>query len=347
MHSKSIQPAKSLCLISARNLGDAVIHARFLRRLIEYGYAKEYLVWTFPQAKFLFDALPTCTVMTSDFPMGSTMRKFVRGGFVTFTRTFLSVFLRKPEVVLEFVSDFRERALSALLFSRRRLYLHWELGHPFRKHNHIPKWRGNASFHISSMNSSIYEAYNNFYDFITGDKKPVFDVVHEVKITSSSKTIGIHPVASQPCKSWPVDHWRELIAELLKKNYNLIIFGAPADIFILNEIIEGSSKQVEVFTKSIPEFLNRLNTVQALIGLDSFSVHLANDRGIPTILLNGSNDPKVFSPIPSLVVNNPKVCAYQPCYGRPVCIGSDFQYLCMGSIEVFQVLNKVASIFEK
>jgi heptosyltransferase III len=86
-------------------------------------------------------------------------------------------------------------------------------------------------------------------------------------------------------------------------------------------------------------------SLDALIGLDSFSVHMASSLGVPTVLLNGPNDPRVFSPLSSRVVNCPGVCPAQPCFGRPSCAGTDHEYVCMQSIPTQQVLQQIDQIF--
>src|SRR3569833_422985 len=58
------------CLICARNLGDAAIQSGFLRQLAARGYAQRYLVWTRPQIAFLFEQIPACEVVGSQFPVG-------------------------------------------------------------------------------------------------------------------------------------------------------------------------------------------------------------------------------------------------------------------------------------
>ena len=55
-----------LCFVSARNLGDAVFHAEFLKTLVSAGYADRVVVWTFPAARFLFEPIDRCEVVVSE-----------------------------------------------------------------------------------------------------------------------------------------------------------------------------------------------------------------------------------------------------------------------------------------
>lgn len=347
MASSSLVPRRSLCFISARNLGDAVIFSRFLRRLVDQEFASKYIVWTFPQAKFLFADVPNCSVVTSDFPIGASMKSFFKGGFLGFLRAFVAVFRQRPEVVLELVSDYRERLLSTLLLSRNRLYIHWDWNHPFRHQIHSPKWRGRPFIDIPSQTPSIYAAYNAAFTALTGDRTPVFDAPTPIQAHSKRLALGIHPFASAPCKLWPMQRWSELISQLASKSCDLVLFGAPSDRAKLQELALSYPGRVEIFAESLPKFVDRMVKVDLLIGLDSFSIHLASDMGIQTIHLNGPNDPRVFSPIGSKVVSRPHVCPHQPCNGRPACIETDYQYVCMTSIDAPQVLEQVDSILTR
>src|ERR1700733_8453730 len=66
------------CLIVAHNLGDAVIQSRFLALLAAAGYARNYLVWTRPQVAFLFEDVPDCRIVCSQFPIGTDKQFGVR-----------------------------------------------------------------------------------------------------------------------------------------------------------------------------------------------------------------------------------------------------------------------------
>lgn len=331
---------RSLCMISARNLGDAVIHARFLRGLVERNVARRYIVWTFQAAHFLFEGIPDCSIVTSDFPIGATMRSFVGGGYRSFLRALASVFRHRPEQVLELVSDVRERILSALLLPRRRIYVHWAKGHPFRHHNRNAPCRGRPLVDIPPDAPNLYAAYNQAFSALTGAERPLFGGQHK-PLSRERVTVGLHPSASQPFKLWPAKHWQSLIRSLADRGFALVLFGAPADRPQLEALLGSAGVPAEVFTRSLQDFVARLADVDVLVGLDSFSVHLASDRGVRTILLNGANDPRVFTPIGSEAISRPGVCPAQPCYGRPTCIGKEYQYACMSSITAADVLSAI------
>jgi heptosyltransferase III len=345
MMPTSSEKKQTLCFISARNLGDAVIHACFLKKLIALNPSQITTVWTFAQAKFLFENLPNCQVICSDFPMGASMKSFSKGGWKGFLRAFWQVFKARPKTVVELVSDCRERFISFCLLPRKRVYIHWRRGHPFRQHNHIPPWSGGASVSIAAHDASIYSAYNRLFQTITQSEAVVFaDQNRLERGVNQRQTVGLHPFASAPFKLWPMARWRELIEALTAQSCDVVIFGAPSDMPQLQVLASVSAGQVEVFAKPLAAFMQRVASLDALVGLDSFSVHMASSLGVPTVLLNGPNDPRVFSPLTSRVVNRPGVCPAQPCFGRPSCVGTGHEYVCMQSIETHQVRQQIDQI---
>jgi ADP-heptose:LPS heptosyltransferase len=335
-----------LCFISARNLGDAVMHASFLKQLIEARSVQPSIVWTFPQARFLFEHLPNCQIISSDFPMGASMKSFLRGGWRGFGQAFWKIFKARPHLVVELVSDYRERLLSFCLLPTQRAFIHWRRGHPFRQHAYIPPWPGKASLSVAAHDPSIYAAYNRLFQTLTQSDAVVF-TTHDIPGSSldKHKTVGLHPFASAPFKLWPMQRWSALVKTLTAQSHSVVVFGAPSDMPQLEALAAVAPGRIEIFAQPLAAFMQRVASLDAMVGLDSFSVHMASSLGVPTVLLNGPNDPRVFSPLTSRVVTCPQVCPAQPCFGRPSCIGTGHEYVCMQSIEIHQVAQQIDKIF--
>lgn len=334
---------RTLCFVSSRNLGDAVIHADFVRALAAANYADRYIVWTFPQAAFLFEGIKACETICSDFPMGSTIRAFVQGGFRSFWSAVRRIRRERPTETLELVSDFRERWVCGLLGASRNVSPEWEPGHPFRKHSRMGRFNPSALVTIPATVTGVYAAYDLVLSALVGTGHTAFSP--KPTWPSSPEHIGIHPFASAPCKLWPQLHWLSLIDKLHGEypRANLVLFGSPSDRGILEELARQTDERTEIFTASLREFKAKLQGIDLLIGLDSFSVHLAHSQRVPTIVLVGPNDPQLFTPPGAKAVTHPGRCVHQPCAGKPKCIGSSFEYICMNSISPTQVVNKIDS----
>jgi heptosyltransferase-3 len=105
---------------------------------------------------------------------------------------------------------------------------------------------------------------------------------------------------------------------------------------------QSFGNRVRISTGSIPEFARELARLDLLVGLDSFSVHMAENVGTPSVMIVGPNDPALFAPPHAAVLSSSGGCAAWPCYNRPSCIGTAGEYVCIRSIPVEQVQAAVA-----
>jgi heptosyltransferase-3 len=333
---------RKLCLVSARNLGDAVIHADLLATLVASGFADRYVVWTFAQAEFLFQGLANCTVYVSAFPMGATVESFVPRGIPSFLRTLRLVRREQPTHTLDLITDVRERAVCRLLGARRNFAPRWPAGHPFLKHIRSSPIDEKDLIPIPADVTGLYAAYQCVLRAMMAERGvPV--ATQSTSGRPQGLRIGVHPFASLPCKLWPQQHWLTLFKTLRERHPDseLVLFGAPSDRAALQEVSARLAAPAEVFTSSLSLFKERLRRVDLLLGLDSFAVHLAHSLGVPSIALIGPNDPRLFTPPTTTAVTHPGNCPYQPCNGKPQCVGSTFQYVCMSSITPEQVAEQI------
>jgi ADP-heptose:LPS heptosyltransferase len=155
--------------------------------------------------------------------------------------------------------------------------------------------------------------------------------------------IGLHPSASAPFKLWPVEHWRMLVILLCDTfpGSCFVLFGAPNERLALEELAATLDAPCELLASSLNEFKACLSSIDLLFGLDSFSVHLAHSQGVPSVVLVGANNPRVFTPPSGLAVTHPGRCPIQPCGGRPSCVGKSQQYSCMVDILPQDVMHAV------
>lgn len=343
---------RTLCFVSARNLGDAVIHADFVKALVAAGYAERYIVWTFPEAAFLFEDIASCSIVVSTFPMGATARRFIRGRVGSFWSAVHRIRRERPTETLELISDFRERWVCRLLGARRNLSPGWHPDHPFRRHSRMGRFRPSSLVDIPAAVTSLYAAYDLVLSALIGPGRPSFTTVPDWPCLRPSAPseggrlrIGLHPFASVPCKLWPQQHWLSLIEQLRNRypQVGFVLFGAPSDRAGLAPLARHAGDDTEVCTTSLRGFRSRLHDLDLLVGLDSFSVHLAHSQGVPVVILVGPNDPRLFTPPGAKAVTRPGECAYQPCGGKPRCIGTSFQYVCMRAIAPADVLGAIAS----
>lgn len=335
---------KLACLIVGRNLGDAVIQSKFMRKLIESGYADRYVVWTRPQVSFLYASLPDCTVITSPFPIG-TNKQFDRKGFFRFCKAVSDLRQLKPSVSLDLIGDFRERLFARFIGNQPHKYIGWESRHPFSRIIRNPFGAPAPVCRIPDSISNIYTAYECFIDALLHGERLSHFVSTPVSVVTSTalrhKRVGLHPFASLECKVWPDTNWRELATWLQAKGMSVTVYGAPGEREALLRIFDRLPIQPEYYTRTIPEFDRDVANLYLLIGLDSFSVHMAERHEIKSIMLNACNHPSLWRPPHCESITESGGCRSYPCMNVPNCSPGPNEYACIRAITPDQVIGKV------
>ena len=332
------------CLICARNLGDAAIQSGFLRRLADRGYARQYLVWTRPQVAFLFEQIPGCEVIGSQFPVG-TNKQFGVSAAMQLLAAAAAIRRRSPSVTLDLLGDFRERLLARLIGAPRHLHIGWAPGHLFNNLIRNPFGPGQPVVTVPAGQPNIYAAYGLLLDTLA---PPVGETAGQVPASAakdqSIRHVGLHPFASQECKLWPQEKWRELTAGLLAGGLEVSMFGAPAERARVLEILGDLAPRVHVVCEPLQNFVRYIAGLDVLVGLDSFSVHVAGSQGVRTVMINAGNDPRLWSPPPPAVtLADSGGCLHYPCFNVPRCEGTAAEYVCVRSITVSQVTKAIGA----
>ncbi len=336
---------KLACIIIGRNLGDAVIQSKFTRQLIERGYADRYIVWTRPQVGFLYSSLPNCEVVTSPFPIG-TNKQFDFKGFLRFYDAVRYLRKVKPSISIDMIGDFRERIFARLIGHQTHQYIGWESGHPFSRIIRNPFGAPAPVCTVPTSVTNLYKAYGSFINALQPREPPAFDTAQLTAANKPTKLkrIGIHPFASQDCKLWPDTNWRELATWLLAKGVNVTVYGAPNERDSLLRIFGNMPIQPEYFTKSIPELDQDVGSLDLMIGLDSFSVHMAERNGVKSIMLNACNHPTLWVPTQCESISMSGGCRSYPCMNVPSCGRGPEKYACIRAIDAAHVQDKVSKL---
>lgn len=330
---------ETICIISARNLGDAAMHAHLLKQIETCAPQLNIVIWTFPQAAFLFKDLANIEIILSDFPMGASLTDFFKGGWRSFFSAAKKIRAKSPTTAIDLIGDIRERIALKLIGATKLYYPVWGDNHPFRKHIRTLNIHCNQYVQVPDSAINIYHAQKIVIEatrlHLNASALPI-----GLKNNQNAFNFGLHPSASLPFKLWPSENWAALI-NLLHSKYpdsSFTIFGSPSEREAL-ELFSGKINHPhKIFTSTLSEFKACLNNIDFLIGLDSFSVHLAHSVGLPSIVLVGANNPQVFTPPSAVSITHPGRCRDQPCGGKPTCIGSNHQYSCMLDITPEEVL---------
>jgi len=189
--------------------------------------------------------------------------------------------------------------------------------------------------------------------------------------------VVVHVGAGTPAKQWPIEHWQELIAQIvLDYAAQIVLVGSPADRVIARAIL-GEEREIswqrtltacpslsrgraeskaglDLFCGDWPAVVDwtghlRLAELAALleecdlfVGADSGPAHLAAAVGAPVIVLwSGTNDRRQWQPYGERVrvIGHEVPC--QPCH-RQACRWAD--HPCMNGLRPDYVLAAVAEV---
>jgi heptosyltransferase III len=329
-----------VCLISARNLGDAVGHANVLLDLARNAFSPRFLVWTKPEAKFLFAHIPNCDVVTSPFPIG-TGKRFRLSDVFRLLASAAEVRRRRPDLTLDVVGDQRERWLARIAGSSRHVHIGWAKDHPFRRLIRNPFGPGRPVVTIPAEEPNVYEAHRLFVQALCIDQGHLGS--QERSRRPGPLRIGLHPFASQECKFWPNTRWQELVCELHSQGHTLFAFCAPAELEQLKRNLGLHQDKLALVARSLGDFDSEVSGLDLMIGLDSFAVHLAHRHGVRTIMLNAGNPSSLWKAPRGRVLGDGGGCVHFPCYNVPRCT-REARFVCVRSITVAQVLDAVEEV---
>ncbi len=340
---------KRILIISARNFGDAIISTSLINSL--GGSFSDYKIDLLTRYDFkgIFEKNPYVNkIYYANFPMG-TNKNFNFKELFRLLKIINILSNNKYDFVLNNIGDIRENLLGKLIRPKINISIKFEESHPF---NNLIRLN-NCLFTDKCI--SIPADVKNIYDiqdFISSNLGCTKILPPEIylnlnnKKDSSSKIIGIHPMASQDCKLWDFHKWEKLI-NILKSKYTIWIFGSNNEFSLLNKVFKAvvDEKSVFIKTTSLDEFFINLSKCSLLIGLDSFSIHAAYALDVKSIMISGANDWEIWKPKNCYVISKgSSVCKFYPCFNKPKCLNTSDKYICMKSIEVDEVLSLVNKI---
>lgn len=101
----------------------------------------------------------------------------------------------------------------------------------------------------------------------------------------------IHPLASDPSKAWPAEHFLEA-ARALRERWRLepVFIGGPGDD------MSAFTKFRTVAGAPLEEVKTLLSGASFFLGNDSGPAHMAAAFGLPVVVLYGASDPTVWAP---------------------------------------------------
>lgn len=116
---------------------------------------------------------------------------------------------------------------------------------------------------------------------------------------AADNRLALHPGSGGLSKNWPVECWRQLIAQIqAKTNWNLLLVGGEAEretFQRLEPTLNASRSRLE-FCAPLPQLASMLAECGGFIGHDSGISHLAAAVGLPGLVLWGESKETVWRP---------------------------------------------------
>lgn len=116
---------------------------------------------------------------------------------------------------------------------------------------------------------------------------------------AAGNRLALHPGSGSLSKNWPVECWRQLIAQIqAKTNWNLLLVGGEAEretFQRLKPTLDDSRSHLK-FCAPLPQLASLLAECGGFIGHDSGISHLAAAVGLPGLVLWGESKEAVWRP---------------------------------------------------
>ncbi len=134
----------------------------------------------------------------------------------------------------------------------------------------------------------------------------------------------VHTGAGQPVRVWPLDRYRQLVAQLREAGHQVEVACNPEQ---RDWWLKAGEEEVAT-PVTISELLNLVAGAGVFIGNDSGPGHLAAAFDIPTFTFFGPQVPEWFVPLhPAAEWLEGKACPYKPCsdychFATPICLAN-------------------------
>lgn len=128
---------------------------------------------------------------------------------------------------------------------------------------------------------------------------------------------GANPMLEQHVRRWPLQHYRQLAVELLKRGFQVAITGAPSDDWVRGAFADLPIIDL-VSQTSVTELLALFGTCALVVTHDSGPLHVAQLAGARTLALFGPTNPAEFvrDPTRVRVIWGGADLVCRPCYDR-------------------------------
>jgi len=174
------------------------------------------------------------------------------------------------------------------------------------------------------------------------ERRKVNELLNSLRL-SPKHFVVFAPATRWVHKHWLSNRWIEL-AERIYKSYGMpsVLVGGSGDLSLLNAISSRSRSPMHNFggLLSLRESAHLIGLAGAMVGVDSFPVHVGYAMGVPTVILYGPTSSLKWRSVAGVrVIEHELPC--RPCHRRPTCGGD---WTCMKTITASEVMDALSGV---
>ncbi|MCW8333605.1 lipopolysaccharide heptosyltransferase II [Vibrio paucivorans] len=178
------------------------------------------------------------------------------------------------------------------------------------------------------------------------------DAMSKFGLNTDRPILGLCPGAEfGPAKRWPDNHFAHVATEMIKKGYQVWLFGSVKDKKVTTKIIEQVAKDKQQYCfnlagdTSLIQAIDLIGACKTVVSNDSGLMHVAAAVGCNVVAVYGSSSPKYTPPLTKklAVLNTDIDC--RPCFQRTCpkqhmnCLVELMPERVVSAIEGFDVLS--------
>ena len=160
----------------------------------------------------------------------------------------------------------------------------------------------------------------------------------------SSKILGLCPGAEYgEAKRWPAEYYADVANEVLKKGWQVWLFGSDKDMPVtikINQLTQNKCTDFGGKTK-LGEAIDLMSLCNTVVSNDSGLMHIAAALNKKLIAIFGSSDPAHTPPMSPNAVIEYLALDCSPCFKRECPLTGDANLRCLNDIKPQPIVQKI------
>lgn len=311
---------KNILFITSTRIGDAILSTGVL----------SYLLRTYPDSRITVACGPLVESLFQGVPR---LNRVIPLKKESWNRHWVKLWRQTVGTKWDIVVDLRNSAVSRLIRADQR----------FVYGPHIDRSQHKVVQNAAVIRTDVSNAQPQL--FLTESQ------IEKAKalIPDGSPVLGVGPTANWIGKIWPVENFKQLIAELTAEGeifagWRIAVFGAPGEEEIANRLYDSlpADKRINCIAKGTPgQAAAYIARCAFYIGNDSGLMHSAAAAGVDTIGLFGPTNDGLYAPYgrSTTFIRTPETFAQLT--GAPDFRAGDVKISLMGSLSVERVKQHI------